>query len=59
MPMETRRVHRLIRDFEGDLIPGCRHDMCFSQSRIVDARVLDFLRHSRPRQRETQRRSIA
>ena len=38
------RARRLIPDFEGKLVPGCRHDMCVSQHRIVDARVLDFLR---------------
>jgi pimeloyl-ACP methyl ester carboxylesterase len=37
------RASRLIPDFEGELVPGCRHDMCSSQFRIVDARVLDFL----------------
>ena len=38
------RARRLIPDFEGELVPGCRHDMCSSQHHIVDARVLDFLR---------------
>jgi len=38
------RGRRLIPHFEGELIPGCRHDMCFNQSRVVDARVLDFLK---------------
>jgi pimeloyl-ACP methyl ester carboxylesterase len=38
------RARRLIPDFQGELVPGCRHDMCFSQHRIVDARVLDFLK---------------
>ena len=38
------RARRLIPHVEGDLVPGCRHDMCLSQSRIVDARVLDFLK---------------
>ena len=41
------RARRLIPRFEGELIPRCRHDMCFSQSRIVDARVLDFLEEER------------
>ena len=36
------RARRLIPHFEGELIPRCRHDMCFSQSRIVDARVARF-----------------
>lgn len=38
------RARRLIPDFEGELVPGCRHDMCISQYRIVDARVLEFLK---------------
>ena len=38
------RARRLIPDFEGELLPGCSHDMAFSQHRIVDARVLDFLK---------------
>jgi pimeloyl-ACP methyl ester carboxylesterase len=41
------RAHRLIPHFEGELVPHCRHDMCFSQYRIVDARVLNFLRMKR------------
>jgi pimeloyl-ACP methyl ester carboxylesterase len=53
------RARRLIPDVEGELIPRCRHDMCFSQSRIVDARVLDFLRKRGGQQAETERRSIA
>jgi pimeloyl-ACP methyl ester carboxylesterase len=42
------RARRLIPDFEGELLPGCRHDMCVSHRRIVDARVLGFLRRTRP-----------
>ena len=38
------RARRLIPHIEGELVPGCRHDMCLSQSRIVDARVLGFLK---------------
>jgi pimeloyl-ACP methyl ester carboxylesterase len=41
------RAHRLIPHFEGELVPDCRHDMCLSQSRIVDARILDFLKKAR------------
>jgi len=41
------RARGLIPDFEGELVPRCRHDMCFSQYRIVDARVLDFLKKTR------------
>ena len=43
-PNALVRACRVVPDFEGALIPRCRHDMCFSQSRIVDARTLDFLR---------------
>jgi pimeloyl-ACP methyl ester carboxylesterase len=38
------RARRLIPEFEGDLVAGCRHDMCASQPDIVDARVLTFLK---------------
>lgn len=41
------RACRLVPDLEGELVPRCRHDMCFSQRRIVDARVLDFLKKTR------------
>ena len=41
------RARRLIPDVQGELVPGCRHDMCFSQHRIVDARVLDFLKRTK------------
>jgi pimeloyl-ACP methyl ester carboxylesterase len=37
------RARRLIPDITGELIPNCGHEMCGSQSRVVDARVLDFL----------------
>jgi pimeloyl-ACP methyl ester carboxylesterase len=37
------RAHRLMPNFEGGLVPGCRHDMCASRHGIVDARVLEFL----------------
>ena len=50
---------RLIPDFEGELIPRCRHDMCFSQSRIVNARVLDFLKKRGDQQGGTEQRSVA
>ena len=53
------RARRLIPDFEGDLIPRCRHDMCFSQSRIVDARVLDFLKKTGDQRGGTEQRSVA
>ena len=49
------RARRLIPDFEGDLVPRSSHDMCFSQHRLVDARVLDFLRRTRASQERAQR----
>jgi pimeloyl-ACP methyl ester carboxylesterase len=53
------RARRLIPDFEGELIPRCRHDMCFSQCRIVDARVLDFLKKRGDQHAEMEPRSVA
>jgi pimeloyl-ACP methyl ester carboxylesterase/membrane protease YdiL (CAAX protease family) len=54
------RARRLIPDLEGELVPQCRHDMCFSQHRIVDARVLDFLKKTRTDDRgATPERSVA
>ena len=53
------RACRLIPHVEGELVPGCRHDMCLSQSRIVDARVLDFLKKRGDRQGGTAQRSVA
>jgi pimeloyl-ACP methyl ester carboxylesterase len=40
------RARALFPDVKGELVPQCSHDMCFSQRRIVDARVLDFLRET-------------
>jgi pimeloyl-ACP methyl ester carboxylesterase len=37
------RARALLPNFEGELVPRSSHDMCASQHRIVDARVLDFL----------------
>ena len=37
------RARALLPNFEGDLVPQSSHNMCGSQHRIVDARVLDFL----------------
>jgi pimeloyl-ACP methyl ester carboxylesterase len=51
------RARRLIPDLNGELIAGCRHDMCFSKSRMVDARVLEFLEGGS--QEGTPRRSVA
>jgi len=47
------RARRLIPDLEGELVPRCRHEMCLSQSRIVDARVLEFLKKPRTDDRST------
>ena len=41
------RARRLFPDLHGELVPQSSHDMCFSQHRIVDARVLDFLNGNR------------
>ena len=41
------RARRLFPDVQGELVPRSSHDMCFSQHRIVDARVLDFLKKTR------------
>jgi pimeloyl-ACP methyl ester carboxylesterase len=38
------RARRLLPDVQGDLVPQSSDDMCFSQYRVVDARVLDFLK---------------
>jgi pimeloyl-ACP methyl ester carboxylesterase len=54
-----QRARRLIPHLEGDRIARCRHDMCFSQSRIVDARVVDFLKRTGSQQSTTARRSVA
>lgn len=54
------RAHRLIPDFEGELVPGCRHDMCASRHDIVDARVLEFLKRAPIDERApAARRSVA
>jgi pimeloyl-ACP methyl ester carboxylesterase len=42
------RARRLVPDFQGELIPHCRHDMCATRSRIVDALVLEFLAKGHP-----------
>ena len=49
--MALARARRLIPDFEGDLVPRSSHDMCFRQHRLVDRRVLDFLKSTRHRER--------
>jgi pimeloyl-ACP methyl ester carboxylesterase len=38
------RARRLMPDVEGELVPDSSHEMCVSQHRIVNARVLEFLK---------------
>jgi pimeloyl-ACP methyl ester carboxylesterase len=49
--MALERARRLIPDCEGDLVPRSRHDMCFSQYRVVDKRILDFFKRTRAHNR--------
>jgi pimeloyl-ACP methyl ester carboxylesterase len=54
------RAYRLISNVEANLVPRSSHDMCFSQHRIVDARILNFLRKTRTDdQDKTTERSVA
>lgn len=54
------RARRLIPDFEGELVPDCRHDMVFTRHDIVNARVLEFLKKTRgDHQPVTIERSVA
>ena len=53
------RACRLIPHVEAALIPNCRHDMCFSRSQIVDARVLDFLKRTGGQQEGNGHRFVA
>ena len=41
------QARRLFPDVRGELVPQSSHEMCFSQRRIVDARVRDFLTNTR------------
>jgi pimeloyl-ACP methyl ester carboxylesterase len=41
------RARRLIPDLESDLVARSGHEMCFSQHRLVDRRILDFLKRTR------------
>jgi pimeloyl-ACP methyl ester carboxylesterase len=41
------RARRLFPDVEGALVPQSSHDMSFGQHRVVDARVLEFLKKTR------------
>ncbi|HKH36267.1 MAG TPA: alpha/beta hydrolase [Rubrobacter sp.] len=40
------RARRLIRNFEGELLPRASHEMTISQHEIVDRRLLEFLKRS-------------
>ena len=40
------RALRLIPRSRGELVPGPRHEMCATKHRLVDARVLEFLKDS-------------
>jgi pimeloyl-ACP methyl ester carboxylesterase len=53
------RARRLIPDFEGELVPGCRHDMCSSRPEVVDARVREFLKKARTTERAAAVHEIA
>jgi pimeloyl-ACP methyl ester carboxylesterase len=58
--LALERARRLISDFEGELVPGCRHDMCATRHDIVDARVVEFLKQLRIDDRaEITKRSVA
>jgi pimeloyl-ACP methyl ester carboxylesterase len=41
------RARELFPNVQAELVPGSSHEMCFSQRRLVDARVLEFLRSAR------------
>jgi pimeloyl-ACP methyl ester carboxylesterase len=54
------RARRLFSDVQGELVPQSSHDMCFSQHRVVDARVLEFLKKPRTDDRSViTERSVA
>jgi pimeloyl-ACP methyl ester carboxylesterase len=53
------RARRLFPDVQGELVPESSHDMCFSQRRIVDARVLDFLKIRTDNRGAITERSVA
>jgi len=40
------RARQHVPNLEGEVVPGCNHEMHLSQSRIVNARVLDFLKEN-------------
>jgi pimeloyl-ACP methyl ester carboxylesterase len=49
------RARRLFPDIQCELVPRSSHDMCSSQCRIVDARVLEFLNDTRRNRSERVR----
>jgi pimeloyl-ACP methyl ester carboxylesterase len=53
------RALRLIPDVRGTLIANSKHDMCFSQRREVDTRVIDFLTGARTDERGTPAERVA
>jgi pimeloyl-ACP methyl ester carboxylesterase len=53
------RARRLIPEVEGELVPGCRHDMSSSKPDVVDARVLEFLRKTQTGDQSATERSVA
>jgi pimeloyl-ACP methyl ester carboxylesterase len=54
------RARRLFPDVQGALVPRCSHDMSFGQHRVVDARVLEFLKKTRRGDRDAAaERSVA
>jgi pimeloyl-ACP methyl ester carboxylesterase len=53
------QARRRFPDVQGELVPQCSHDMCFSQRRIVDARVLDFLKKTPADRGAITKRSVA
>ena len=42
------RARRLIPDFDGELIPGCSHDMSISKKHLVQPLLLEFLGATEP-----------
>ena len=54
------RARRCIPDVDAELVANCSHDMCASQSRIVNARVHEFLwKHAAGKDAEPVARSVA
>ena len=53
------RAQRLIPAFEGALVPGCSHDMCFTRFQLVDRRILAFLDATKVREARAREPVIA